>query len=208
MVESYETTTTRIASLSPAVCTLVQDLLPLYLEGEVSPSSRDLIVDHLGHCERCAGYLAGAQSVRGQLRRDLAQRAEAAVAAAPERRALSRGRRLLIGLMSLVLCTVGGFASIGLGAGISGDAPGAAAIGLVFGIGALVMLFLLASVAGPLRSARLGQICAGLGIGVLSGFILSNGPSGPAAFAVPMAFLAMLVVSGAVIASERRPARA
>ena len=57
-------------------CALVQDLLPLYNEGEVSPDSRELIVDHLAWCERCAGFLAGAQTVRAHLQR--AQRVQGA----------------------------------------------------------------------------------------------------------------------------------
>lgn len=47
-------------------CALVQDLLPLYMEGEVRPQSRMLIVAHLNDCAHCAGFLAGAQSVRAQ----------------------------------------------------------------------------------------------------------------------------------------------
>jgi predicted anti-sigma-YlaC factor YlaD len=56
---------------------LVQDLLPLYIEGEVSSGSRHFIVEHLGQCQRCAGFLAGAQSVRAQFRREHEQRAAA-----------------------------------------------------------------------------------------------------------------------------------
>jgi len=67
---SYESTTRRMPQPDLGACTLIQDLLPLHLEGEVSPRSRDLIVEHLAHCEHCAGFLAGAQSVRAQLRRD------------------------------------------------------------------------------------------------------------------------------------------
>lgn len=48
-------------------CALIEDLLPLYLEGEVSPGSRDAIVEHLAACERCAGFLAGAQNARARL---------------------------------------------------------------------------------------------------------------------------------------------
>jgi hypothetical protein len=51
-------------------CALVQDALPLYLDGEVSPDTRSLIAEHLSTCPRCAGFLAGAQSVRAQVRRE------------------------------------------------------------------------------------------------------------------------------------------
>jgi predicted anti-sigma-YlaC factor YlaD len=48
-------------------CALVQDLIPLYLDGEVTPESHVLIADHLQRCERCSGYLAGARTVRPQI---------------------------------------------------------------------------------------------------------------------------------------------
>jgi predicted anti-sigma-YlaC factor YlaD len=51
-------------------CALVQDLLPLYLDNEVSPESHARIAQHIAQCERCAAYLAGARSMRAQLLRD------------------------------------------------------------------------------------------------------------------------------------------
>lgn len=48
-------------------CALVQDLIPLYLDGEVTPESHVLIADHLQRCERCSGYLAGARTLRSQI---------------------------------------------------------------------------------------------------------------------------------------------
>lgn len=48
-------------------CALVQDLIPLYLDGEVTPESHTLMANHLQQCERCSGYLAGARSVRSQI---------------------------------------------------------------------------------------------------------------------------------------------
>lgn len=203
MVESYESTTTRIALPTSATCTLVQDLLPLYLEGEVSSSSRDLIVEHLGHCERCAGYLAGAQSVRGQLRRDLAQRKVATVASAPEQRSLRLGQRLLVGGMTIALCVIGGLASIGMAHGITIDSTGLMMFGLVVGMGALVMLFIMSSAIGSLKAGRLWQLCAGIGTGIMAGFILSGGPSGLAIFAVPLSLVAIGVVLMAVLAPTR-----
>ena len=52
------------------VCALVQDLLPLYLDDEVNPRSRAMIVAHLNECAHCAGFLAGARSTREQLGRE------------------------------------------------------------------------------------------------------------------------------------------
>ena len=74
---AYESTTMLLREQNDVACALVQDLLPLYLEGEVSSHSRDMIVEHLGRCDRCSGFLAGAQSVQSQLRRDQAQRTNA-----------------------------------------------------------------------------------------------------------------------------------
>jgi hypothetical protein len=51
-------------------CALVQDLIPLYLDGEVTHESHVLMADHLQQCERCSGYLAGARTVRQQLLQD------------------------------------------------------------------------------------------------------------------------------------------
>jgi hypothetical protein len=38
-------------------CTLIQDLLPLYIDDAVSPESRALIDEHLAACERCRSQL-------------------------------------------------------------------------------------------------------------------------------------------------------
>jgi predicted anti-sigma-YlaC factor YlaD len=49
---------------------LVQELLPAYLDGNVSHESHVLIEDHLQRCERCSGYLAGLQATRERMRRE------------------------------------------------------------------------------------------------------------------------------------------
>jgi predicted anti-sigma-YlaC factor YlaD len=69
-MQSYESTTRRISQERPGICALIQDMLPFYLEGDVSPESRILIDEHLNECERCASFLAGAQSVQSHLRRE------------------------------------------------------------------------------------------------------------------------------------------
>jgi predicted anti-sigma-YlaC factor YlaD len=204
-VESYTSTTTRIAPLPGGpTCTLIQDLLPLYLEGEVSPSSRDLIVEHLGRCERCAGYLAGAQSIHGELRRDLAQRAVVATAAAPDRRALGWLQRLLAGAMAAGLCVIGGLATIGLASAIAADRAGLALASLTFGLGALIMVFMIAAALGPLRVERLATLCASIGAGFLAGCVLSGGFAGMAVFGLPLALLATAAVVATVLAPTRQ----
>jgi hypothetical protein len=108
---AYESTTVQINNAEYGSCALIQDLLPLYLEGEVSSGSRDTIVEHLGRCERCAAYLAGAQSVRAQLRRDRTARERVAERVAP-RPALSQSSRLANLIMMLSLCGLGALATL------------------------------------------------------------------------------------------------
>src|SRR5262245_5322478 len=100
---TYESTTVQIPHHEFGTCALVQDLLPLYREAEVSPGSRDTTVEHLARCERCASFLAGAQTVRAQLRRDQAQRSGAILREQPTRQAVSAGQRLAMVVMMLAL---------------------------------------------------------------------------------------------------------
>jgi anti-sigma factor RsiW len=95
MTASYESTTSRLAQQELGACTLIQDLLPLYMDGEVSPSSRETIAEHLTRCERCAGFLAGARSMHTQLRREGALRASLAAQDQSTRQAVDLGRRRL-----------------------------------------------------------------------------------------------------------------
>ena len=37
-------------------CSIVRDLLPLYLDGETSPETSDMIREHLAECEECRRY--------------------------------------------------------------------------------------------------------------------------------------------------------
>ena len=88
-------------------CALVQDLIPLYLDGEVTPESHALMADHLQHCERCSGYLAGARSVRSQILNDqqkihAAQVSQPSVAQVREPVANSLGIALWQSLMALI----------------------------------------------------------------------------------------------------------
>ncbi|MBA3944610.1 MAG: zf-HC2 domain-containing protein [Herpetosiphonaceae bacterium] len=114
-------TTQRIPRAEIPGCALVQDLLPLYLDDEVTHESHVLIAEHLLRCERCSGYLAGARSVRTQMLREQ-QVLNATRASGPTIAQLqqpvhnSLGRVLwlsvttLLWLLGLVL-TCGGFAS-------------------------------------------------------------------------------------------------
>src|SRR5690349_21605494 len=103
---AYESTTSRLVQQELGACALIQDLLPLYVEGEVSPGSRDLIVEHVARCERCAGYLAGTQSALTQLRRERTTHIATLARDTPNRRTLAGGQRLVT--VIAVLTTYGG----------------------------------------------------------------------------------------------------
>jgi predicted anti-sigma-YlaC factor YlaD len=192
MVESYETTTLRMAPAAP--CALIQDLLPLYLEGEVSTASGDLIVEHLARCERCSGFLAGAQSVRGQLAIERRARFSAGMAAQPERGAVLRWRAALASMAAFIICLIGGMASGLLGAG---EEP--AIIAALMGAGALGALLMLARVLGPLTARRLGKLATSVGTGVLAGVVIGGaGSSGGGDGIVVAGMLLGLVATGMV----------
>jgi predicted anti-sigma-YlaC factor YlaD len=195
----YDSATDRL-DLAPAgeLCALVQDLLPLYLEGEVNAVSRDVIVSHLARCERCAGYLAGAQSVRVQLRREEQSQRMVRTATQPEQQTLQRWQRMLAGFTALFIAIVGGLASIALASGIYSGQATQAFLGLLIGSGALAALLVLARAVAPLAGSRLQQI----GVGVLVGLVAPVvGQSHNVLFqmlAVFMALAALTLVSLAV----------
>ena len=111
---SYESTTTRLLHQDMKVCALVEDLLPLYMEGEVSPTSRDLMVEHLAHCEHCAGFLAGVQSARVYLRREQAARTAVVAQDRPAQQAVSRVQTVTRGVAAGVALLIG----MGMTAGV------------------------------------------------------------------------------------------
>src|SRR4029079_18523438 len=95
---SYESPTSRLVQQELGACALIQDLLPLYIEGEVTPASRDLIAEHIAHCDRCAGFLAGARSVREQLRREATLRETSVGHDQAARQAIITGQRRVMAL--------------------------------------------------------------------------------------------------------------
>jgi predicted anti-sigma-YlaC factor YlaD len=82
-------------------------MLPFYLESEVSPESRMLIDEHLNECERCASFMAGAQSVQTHLRRENLVRGKVIDHDRRAQQIISTGQRQLI---MLVLAVVGAIA--------------------------------------------------------------------------------------------------
>ena len=91
----YETATTRLQPHAFTPCALVEDLLPLYIDGEVGPASRELMAEHLAQCDHCAGYLAGAQSARNQLRREGGARAAVVANDRQAQQAVSSAQRMI-----------------------------------------------------------------------------------------------------------------
>lgn len=114
-MESYESTTRRMKPEKPGLCALIQDMLPFYLEGDVSPQSRQFVENHLEECERCASFLAGGQSVQAHFRREAGTRSVVMRQDRPAQHLIASGRRRLIGH---VLTIVGGLALLVLAFGV------------------------------------------------------------------------------------------
>ena len=92
----YESTTQRIHEEQPGLCALIQDALPFYIENELSPEARAYVDAHVATCDRCASFLAGAQSVRGYVRRETAQRVVTRDQDWRAKQAIGRGRQQLL----------------------------------------------------------------------------------------------------------------
>ena len=116
-MSSYESHTIRIDPEPSGLCALIQDSLPFYLEGDVSPQSRRFIDAHLAECAGCSAFLAGGRSVRSHLRREQTVRATPAQSLDHTRLALAHGRRQIIMLVLATLGMVGLLLAIALAAG-------------------------------------------------------------------------------------------
>jgi predicted anti-sigma-YlaC factor YlaD len=90
----------------PGLCSLIQDTLPFYLEGDVSARSRQFVEQHLEECERCASFLAGGRSVQAHFRRDKASRSVVMVRDRPGQDLVAEGQRRVLRLVSLCIGAV------------------------------------------------------------------------------------------------------
>ena len=106
-MDSYESTTRRMKPDKPGLCALIQDILPFYLEGDVSVQSRQFVEGHLEECERCASFLAGGQSVQAHFHRESRTRSVVMDRDRPAQHLIASGQRRVIGL---VLAVAGGLA--------------------------------------------------------------------------------------------------
>ena len=114
--------TRRLGSETQGVCALVQDMMPFYMEDDVSAQSRLFIDEHLETCDRCASFLAGGRSVQEHLRRDTTLRSDVLARDTSAQDVAITGRRQLWGFTLIgagfaalvVLAVVLGFNSRGL----------------------------------------------------------------------------------------------
>lgn len=210
---AYESNTKRLTQQELGACALIEDLLPLYLEGEVSPGSRDLIVEHLARCERCAGFLAGAQSVRSQLRRDQ-QRFHSVAAAthAPGPAAPISGGIIHKHPVLALLAMMGACGLSALGAAIFAAGDSEAVI-----IGAILMLLgfgglgLIGRSAGRWTIVRFLALMTAFGLGCVAAIFIAHGPAGIALGGGVMGLLALfgiwqVLVNGTRSAAPAAPA--
>jgi predicted anti-sigma-YlaC factor YlaD len=152
----------------------VQDLLPLYLEGEVSSASRETIIEHLARCERCAAFLAGAQSVRVQLRRDRGERERVIMRDAPVRTALGAGQRIVMLAAMLGLCLVGALSSLMIWVGMDQGGPAQSLVGMIIGLACFGGLAALARRQAELTPGRWLKLAAFSMVGALVPMLLRN----------------------------------
>ena len=174
---TYESVTTRLAQQELSDCALIQDLLPLYAEGEVSPASRELIGEHVVRCERCAGYLAGTQHTLAQLRRDQAAHSNTLARDTSNRRTVARGQRMVTAIALLTTYAAGLAASLLVMHGVGrGDSMPELLLGSALGLATLLALLALASNRSPLTLTRVLALLGSCGVAVGgSALMLDNG---------------------------------
>ncbi len=90
--------------MNKKICALVQDLMPLYIEGEVSSGSSESIEQHLKSCDACKElYALGSENAFEQV----SQRAiEIPAQVAKERKFIVRAKRVVCSIIVLVLVTI------------------------------------------------------------------------------------------------------
>jgi hypothetical protein len=201
-MNAYESTTIHMSRPETGTCALVQDLLPLYMEGEVSPGSRDVIVEHLAQCERCAGFLAGTQSARAQLRRDAAQHAQIIQRDQPARRALSINQRRVMLFAMLALCALGGGGSPLLAFGLADGGPGPFFVGMLVCLACFGGLVALARRYSPMTSLRWFSLVTSCLVGAFGAALITLPPEAPPKMAGMV--LAFIGLAGVWLTVEHR----
>ena len=183
---AYETTTSRLLQQELGACVLIQDLLPLYVEGEVSPGSRELIAEHVARCERCAGYLAGTQNTLSQLRRDRTMHITTLERDMPNRQAVAGGQRVVAAIAVLTTYAGGVVASLLFWQGASHGTPFPLVLGMAFGVICLIALLALARSRSPLTLQRVLALLGSCGVAMLGTVFASDGRGGELALGLAL----------------------
>lgn len=153
-------------------CALIQDLLPLYLEEEVNPISRELIADHISHCDHCSGFLAGARSMRHQLQQEVRQRQNVLAQTKPETQRLFNLGSLIVTLIAtLASAAMGSISVIWLLEGLRWQHEL-----LIFGLPmfsiSVTLLVLIARTRGPLSIERLLLLACSCMVGGIASVLI------------------------------------
>ncbi len=202
---AYESTTSRLRQQELGACVLIQDLLPLYVEDEVSPGSRDIIAEHVVDCERCAGYLAGTQNALTQLRHDRLTHMTTLERDTPNRQTITGGQHMVTAIAVLTTYCGGLAASMLLWHSVSRGADDALELllGLALGFVCLVALLALARSRSPLTLQRALALLGSCGIAMLGTIALVE--SGHGAALTAGLLLWGLGLGGVWVAVAQRP---
>lgn len=166
-----DTQYTRLPHAEIPGCALVQDLIPLYLDNEVTPDSHVLIAEHLQRCERCSGYLKGARSVRDQMLREqqtIRQTTTSSARVAQIQQPIASSLGIVLWQMLMTLLYFGGL-FLGL-LGFGGHQPGAVAVGGALTVAALCGLI----VAGAVKTSGWWIMMVVTGLGGLGLVVIST----------------------------------
>ena len=177
---AYESATARLLPSEHVACALIQDLLPLYIEDEVSPDSRSLIAEHVAGCERCAGYLAGTQSALAQLHRDRTAHLTTLARDTPNRRGMDGSQRIVTAIATLTMYGAGLIASLLLWHALSNiNNLMELLFGWVVGFVSLAALLALAHNRSPLTLPRVLALLGSCGVALVGTFgFVANGHGG------------------------------
>ena len=90
--------------MTKKICALIQDLIPLYIEGEVSDTSCKSIEKHLKNCDACREmYQQGSQNAFEDVKKN---EYETFPQVSKEKKFILRARRVVCSIMVLVLVTI------------------------------------------------------------------------------------------------------
>lgn len=170
---AFESSTIQLPhSQESGYCALIQDLLPLYLEEEVNPISRELIADHISDCDHCSGFLAGARSMRSQLQQEVRQRQISIAQTKPQtQRLFSLGSLIVTMVATLAAAAMGSMSVIWIAEGLRWQSS-LLLLGLPMFSISLTLLVLIARTRGPLTIERLLLLACSCMIGGIASALI------------------------------------